>query len=533
MSLSVERVATALAGTSLPTNEIATALLAKSSQEDSVTMRTEPTGSTVPAIIKSHWTKAASVARISKDPAVLDKAARHPSIVVRRLVARNEAIDAATVQRLTDHGLKKSDDELLMSLIQNESVDVETLTAKILTSLPIHGTTLRNSVVRALSHRIRDNSVLLTQMLAHPEWLVAATAWKYCAKRTTTISLQQAVESISEQFQREAAQDMVNLAEVLDDELVDLIETWDLLPRVTIDVPIWLRLMGVQKATPTAFNRMLDMRPEVLRLFPMMSVPAECLDQVIETAGGEVLRTLIRQRGSAMSPTQVARTVDRICELPMTFSGGQIGRIHGDAPFFIPGDVLDRCDIDRATVLKFLRLTSAKQMIRFVNGLAPIKPLPGEVTELVTNPGWAFGVRQKFAPNGTTTTEPTTAAEGGPDLLANYLNGVDVNNLDPWTDELVDAFGAVGVTTIFGRRTAASCAEYASDRLQRELGDNLESWTMAVNMFAKTSTSFGATCSAVRALSRIERPKAAEVEPPALVDPIAFPTDDDGQLRIA
>ena len=52
-------------------------------------------------------------------------------------------------------------------------------------------------------------------------------------------------------------------------------------------------------------------------------------------------------------------------------------------------------------------------------------------------------------------------------------------------------------------------------------------------MFAKTSTSFGATCSAVRALLRIERPKTVQAETPALVDPIEFRTDDDGQLRIA
>jgi len=129
-------------------------------------------------------------------------------------------------------------------------------------------------------------------------------------------------------------------------------------------------------------------------------------------------------------------------------------------------------------------------------------------------------------------TEPASATERA-ELLTDYLKEVDVENLDPWTDALVDAFGVAGVNVIFGRRTGAACAEYAPDRLRRELGESLESWKMAVNMFAKTSTSVGATCSAVRALLRIERPKTVEVATPALVNPIEFPTDDDGQLRIA
>lgn len=81
--------------------------------------------------------------------------------------------------------------------------------------------------------------------------------------------------------------------------------------------------------------------------------------------------------------------VDRIHGLPLT-NVHAASRVATGLPFGIPAGVLDRCDIDSATVIKFLRLSDMKQTIRFLSGAAPVKPLPGEATELVTNPGWAF-----------------------------------------------------------------------------------------------------------------------------------------------
>jgi hypothetical protein len=154
---------------------------------------------------------------------------------------------------------------------------------------------------------------------------------------------------------------------------------------------------------------------------------------------------------------------------------------------------------DLDVIVPLLRQGSAGDTTTWLHGRASVKPRPGDVADLLTDPGEAYSLSRHVA-----------AARYDPNSPSELTSHV----CTPWADELVDAL-AGGFFTGLSSCDAyhAEVFTYVYGRVTRAFGDNPQAWEVFLSLADEWSKSFAELIETVGTLTGLE-PQLVAYEPP-------------------
>jgi len=469
MSRQSRQIANQLIHTELPSSEVAGIIFAAANEVKSIEMPTPVPPSQAIATAKTGgWEVAWTHARSATDPALLARLAKNASANVRRAVAANPNIDAATAQYLLAWAVSKMERlqtrDLLYKKVGLEWI-LEPENQVYLSHLG--GTSLALGVIGARLAEYNDRDLLLRASAIGDNTMQAAVLAVLASNPVPTISLRE-YHALLVASERELGYTMQNAfarCTVFNAENLEFFAEHAKLPSSHWgnEIPVF---------TDDGVEFIFQHENRELRLLEYLAkytADPAVVDRLLDLEDEEVDKVLL-ERFESLSSAQIDRVVAQAKALELRYSSASFLRLKK------PREV----EPSPETMLELLCHARSSELWAWLAGKYFYAPRPGDITEIMHAPGTLFNTRM---PARSKEFEDKSRAElldrRQAQLLEIVCSSFDEVVDKPWIDELVDALGS---KFFHHSLHGPAWSKYFVDRMVRGIGTSPRAWEVAFGL---------------------------------------------------
>jgi hypothetical protein len=448
--------------------------------------------------VKKNVKKAAAIAASTDDPEILARYSKDPRVTIRRLVAANPATDPITREYLFTWGVGHDREvteaamaylpELALAAFHSEEFRPQN---------GYYTDSYWLSLARAVGASA-DPDVVWDAWRISPKARINLAPQIY-AYQPGDVTLTQALQATEDDERAELLCAVIRNAREITIELVGLCHQFNSTETS--------ERLGYAEVAETCFDRKTVMsanvaldalrRPSdpVLRHLAATTKNTKVMMRILEigcAAANEALAKRLRVKGNKIPPR-------------VTFALGRALVNAGPHEHSsISSYLFAGRNADLDCIVPLLRFGSPRSTENWLHGKASVHPRPGDIADLMANPGTAFTPERGY---GVVRLDPNS-----PEQLETFVEM-------PWADELVDALAGGFFTGL------ANCnvyhdgvLNYVYGRVMRAFGPDRQAWEVFLSLVADWTKSFSELIETVSTLTGIE-PETTPV-PDAVVEDV-------------